>query len=391
LEKQFHSFNRALIRLVAGAWFLCMLMSPFAGTAVAQSVKLSWNPSSSISGYNVYRTELSRVYGSVPINGHQLVTESSFTDLAVQHNRTYYYAVSAVNRLGVEGGLSAEIRVVVDPRADTTVGSASFLPASTRPLIERVPSDPDVSWGVFPWLVVGGGGIWGSDVMDGFEMALVVQNKSGAEASFRVETFDANGNRLRINSRSVSSEAWEQTDGGAYSLAASGADERVYAVSSGEVTTGMMTFQTSRAADGTPDVEPFLVYRVKKGGRLLGETFVELGFPETCSRYFAQRRVGYGNEGFESAIAMANLNSVPANATLTLRDQTGTAVERQTRVIPPGGHLGEMLAGIFQNVAGNGSLEVTSDVGLVTTSFNLFLRGNGDYTFLTIPRSRCAE
>lgn len=390
MEKRFHSFNRA-ITLVAGAWFLCMLMGPLAGTAFAQSVKLSWNPSSegSIAGYNVYRTEVSGVYGSTPVNGLQLVTESSFTDLTVQYNRTYYYAVSTVNGKGVEGDLSAEIRVVVQPPGNGTSGSSS-LPASTQ-MIERVPSDPDVSWGVFPWFVAGGGGIWKSNVMDGFEMALVVQNKSDAEAWFRVELFDANGDPLAVNSRSISSDVWEQAADGTYGIAASGAEERLYAVSSAEVRTGMMTFQTSRAPDGTPDVEPFLLYRVKKGGKLLGETHVELGFPETCSRYFAQRRFGFEGEMIESAIAMANLNAVWAYVTLTLRDETGTAVERQKRSIPPGGNLGEMLTGIFQNAASKGSVEVASDVGLVTAAFNLFVRGSGDYSFLSIPRSRCTE
>jgi len=91
-----------------------------AGTEVAgetssapHSVALSWNPSpsSSIVGYNVYRSgaatgPFSRLNGS-------LVNELSFTDTSVTATDTYYYVTTAVNALGEESPYSNLAKAVI--------------------------------------------------------------------------------------------------------------------------------------------------------------------------------------------------------------------------------------------------------------------------------------
>ncbi|MGB8905288.1 MAG: choice-of-anchor D domain-containing protein, partial [Candidatus Sulfotelmatobacter sp.] len=74
------------------------------GTATQYSVNLSWNPSSDVMGYNVYRStaangKYSKINSSVNPN-------TAYTDSTVVSGQTYYYAATSVNSSGQESSLS---------------------------------------------------------------------------------------------------------------------------------------------------------------------------------------------------------------------------------------------------------------------------------------------
>ena len=89
---------------------------PLSGTAVAptvnHSVALNWGASSSsVSGYNVYRSSVS---GSsyAKVNG-SLVGGVSFSDTSVQSGQTYYYVATSVDASGNESVYSNEVSAIV--------------------------------------------------------------------------------------------------------------------------------------------------------------------------------------------------------------------------------------------------------------------------------------
>jgi len=74
------------------------------GTATQYSVNLSWNPSSDVMGYNVYRStaangKYSKINSSVNPN-------TAYTDNTVVSGQTYYYAATSLNSSGQESSLS---------------------------------------------------------------------------------------------------------------------------------------------------------------------------------------------------------------------------------------------------------------------------------------------
>ncbi len=74
------------------------------GTATQYSVNLSWNPSSDVMGYNVYRStaangKYSKINSSVNPN-------TAYTDSTVVSGQTYYYAATSVNSSGQESARS---------------------------------------------------------------------------------------------------------------------------------------------------------------------------------------------------------------------------------------------------------------------------------------------
>jgi hypothetical protein len=84
------------------------------GTGVAQShtVALSWNAStSSVSGYNVYRTKTSGS-GYAKVNT-SLVGGLNYSDSSVQNSSTYYYVTTAVDSSGTESSYSNEAQAII--------------------------------------------------------------------------------------------------------------------------------------------------------------------------------------------------------------------------------------------------------------------------------------
>ncbi len=84
-------------------------------TAAAQAVHtvaLTWNASTStVSGYNLYRTTVSGT-GYAKINP-SLVAVLSFTDSNVLNSTTYYYVTTAVDSSGNESAFSNEVPAAI--------------------------------------------------------------------------------------------------------------------------------------------------------------------------------------------------------------------------------------------------------------------------------------
>jgi len=81
------------------------------GTGI-HAVNLSWDASSGqIAGYNVYRGSVSG--GPYTKQNSSLVTQTAYTDAAVQAGQTYYYVTTAVDSSGNESAYSNEARASV--------------------------------------------------------------------------------------------------------------------------------------------------------------------------------------------------------------------------------------------------------------------------------------
>ena len=75
---------------------------------VQHSVSLTWNASTStVSGYNVYRSTVSG--GSYTKINSSLVAVLNYTDSTIQNGTTYYYVTTAVGSTGSESTLSNEV------------------------------------------------------------------------------------------------------------------------------------------------------------------------------------------------------------------------------------------------------------------------------------------
>lgn len=84
------------------------------GTGVGASqhtVGLSWDESSSVSGYNVYRGTVSG--GPYSKINPSLDPVTSYKDSSVTGGATYYYVTTAVDSSGMESGYSNEVEAVV--------------------------------------------------------------------------------------------------------------------------------------------------------------------------------------------------------------------------------------------------------------------------------------
>jgi len=78
----------------------------------AHSATLAWTAStSSVSGYNVYRSGVSG--GPYTKLNSSLVTTTSYTDSAILAGTTYYYVVTSVNSTNVESVLSNEVSTTI--------------------------------------------------------------------------------------------------------------------------------------------------------------------------------------------------------------------------------------------------------------------------------------
>jgi hypothetical protein len=81
------------------------------GTVTSYSVNLSWNASSDVMGYNVYRSaaangKYSKINPSVNAN-------TAYADSTVVSGQTYYYAATSVNSSGQESGMSTPVTAAV--------------------------------------------------------------------------------------------------------------------------------------------------------------------------------------------------------------------------------------------------------------------------------------
>jgi len=75
-------------------------------------VTLTWNASTStVSGYNVYRSSVSG--GPYTKMNSTLVASTTYADTAVTAGQTYYYVVTSVDSSNVESAYSAEVSATV--------------------------------------------------------------------------------------------------------------------------------------------------------------------------------------------------------------------------------------------------------------------------------------
>lgn len=80
--------------------------------AATHTVVLNWTASaSSVTGYNVYRSQTSG--GPYVRINPTPVTQTSYSDSTVQANQTYYYVTTAVDTQGVESAYSNQVTASV--------------------------------------------------------------------------------------------------------------------------------------------------------------------------------------------------------------------------------------------------------------------------------------
>jgi fibronectin type 3 domain-containing protein len=82
------------------------LAVPLTGTGIATqySVNLSWNSSSGVAGYNVYRsTTASGTYSRLNSTPN---ASTAYTDSTVVPGQTYYYSATSVSASGGESALA---------------------------------------------------------------------------------------------------------------------------------------------------------------------------------------------------------------------------------------------------------------------------------------------
>ena len=110
MQRRSYFFDSRYVAIVA----LCFayLLMPLVPAAHGQSIKLAWDPNSSstVIGYNVYRSQQSGVFSATPVNGTNLVTTAAYTDAAVQSGNTYYYVVTAVDGNGAQSTYSNQVQ-----------------------------------------------------------------------------------------------------------------------------------------------------------------------------------------------------------------------------------------------------------------------------------------
>jgi len=79
---------------------------------VSHSVTLTWTASTStVSGYNVYRSTVSG--GPYTKLNSTLVAATTYTDTTVQSGQTYFYVATAVDSSAVESADSTEVSATI--------------------------------------------------------------------------------------------------------------------------------------------------------------------------------------------------------------------------------------------------------------------------------------
>jgi fibronectin type 3 domain-containing protein len=79
----------------------------------AHSVRLSWapSPSTSVSGYNVYRSEIRG--GGYRLLNKNPVVELAYTDESIEAVHIYYYVTTSVDSKGNESKYSKEFKIKI--------------------------------------------------------------------------------------------------------------------------------------------------------------------------------------------------------------------------------------------------------------------------------------
>src|SRR5262252_5978566 len=141
---------------------------PLVPAAHGQSIKLAWDPNSSstVIGYNVYRSQQSGVFSAKPVNGTNLVTTAAYTDAAVQSGNTYYYVVTAVDSNGAQSTYSNQVQstasVLVTNKAPVvTLGPSQTITLPSTATLTSSATDDGLPNGTlsYRWSIVSGNGV----------------------------------------------------------------------------------------------------------------------------------------------------------------------------------------------------------------------------------------
>ena len=87
----------------------------FAIGVTVTDVSFQWdaNPETDISGYNIYRSNVSGAYDSTKLVGTVNSPVVKFTDVGVEDG-VWYWVITAFDTAGNEGGYSAELTATLD-------------------------------------------------------------------------------------------------------------------------------------------------------------------------------------------------------------------------------------------------------------------------------------
>jgi hypothetical protein len=107
----------------------CTLLIPFVAAfgSYAQSVTVAWNVVSGAAGYRLYQGGTSRVYTNFTDVGS--ATQTTVSGLAA--GKTYYFAATAYNSMGIESDYSSEINYIVPASGPPVVTLTSPTNAAT--------------------------------------------------------------------------------------------------------------------------------------------------------------------------------------------------------------------------------------------------------------------
>jgi len=116
-------------------FFAIMALVAFSGLALAGSATLHWgtSPESDLAGYRVYYGVQSRSYGPyIPIgpNVH------SYTVNGLVEGKTYYFALTAVDRSGNESGYSKEVSKTISKTTSTSSKQTTSTSNKMAPVLD---------------------------------------------------------------------------------------------------------------------------------------------------------------------------------------------------------------------------------------------------------------
>jgi fibronectin type 3 domain-containing protein len=148
-------------------------------SATSGQVSLGWtaNSESDLAGYNVYRSTISPVSTSTPLNA-ALLTSPGYTDTGVTNGTTYYYVVTAVDTSGNVSPASEEVS------ATPTSGSTGLQFDGTNEYVTfgSAPALGSATFTIETWFERTGAGVGTNTGSGGIASAIPLVTKGRAES-----------------------------------------------------------------------------------------------------------------------------------------------------------------------------------------------------------------
>jgi hypothetical protein len=184
-SRSFEGRQPDTLRFCIGFIVLCNLLWAF-NTHALQNVTLAWdaNSETNLAGYKLYYGTSSRAYTNVSNLGNALSASINLLE-----GSTYYFAVTAVNTLGIESDYSTEVSynipIIQSPITVTTVGNGSVTPNVNGQLL-------NVGWTYTVSAVPASGhafGGWSGDISaTTAQLTFVMRSNLTLRATFRDST-----------------------------------------------------------------------------------------------------------------------------------------------------------------------------------------------------------